>query len=167
MQTKPLYSFILKRIQNCTHISSIWAPTLNVPFSHVYPELGGDRFYSQFRCKKQKNKVVSEDEFTSRHCSNSKCVRHALVSPARSIQDKRLCARSAEAQLQAWPSVLPPSTQNTHVATEQSCCNYTCVFITTAATGEFRWKTCLCVSPPSIKVFCCCEESAPLIYACQ
>lgn len=35
------------------HISSIWAPTLNVPFSHVYPELGGDRFYSQFRLKKQ------------------------------------------------------------------------------------------------------------------
>lgn len=53
------------------------------------------------------------------------------------MQVKRLCASIDEAQLQACPSVLPPFAQNTHLGTEQSCCKHTCVFITTATTGEF------------------------------
>lgn len=53
------------------------------------------------------------------------------------MQVKRLCASIDGAHLQACPSVLHPHTQNTHLGTEQSCCRHTCVFITTASTGEF------------------------------
>lgn len=78
------------------------------------------------KTKQKKNQVVSVDEFTLRHCNNYKC-----------MQVKRLCASIDGAQLQACPSVLHPHTQNIHLGTEQSCCRHTCVFITTASTGEF------------------------------
>lgn len=104
---------------------SIWAITQNFSFFHLLSRTGGHWIYCQVRFKKQK-KVVSVDEFTLRHCNNLKC-----------MQVKRLCASIGEAQLQACPSVLPPFAQNTHLGTEQSCCKHTCVFTTTATTGEF------------------------------
>lgn len=112
---------------------------LSFPLSHVYAELGGGSFYCQFRLKrKQTNK--------KKHVSVHPLMRLSCILPFCLHTCTNISGHSSRAA--STPVRLSPQ-------------------LPLVSSPYARWKTCLYVSLPSIKVFCCCKESAPLIYAGQ
>lgn len=128
---------------------------------------------------------VSLEKFTLRHPTDTKLhsawpegkrwdrelfqnliILPGVWSSSARMQVKPLLVSCDEAQLQGTLPFSPgPQTyKNTsahrslHAAGRPACLLQQLLATSTSA----RWKTCLCV-----KVFCCCKESAPLIYACQ